>query len=128
MARARRDPAGGEGEVDDNQKRARRTRERRVNRVTEAARRLYQDLFTDAEKAALAGAAESNDLEQELGLLRVLIRRGVAEGQDLETLSRSIARLAQALRVQHVLRGQAAKNLDQALAKALEEIGNELGV
>ena len=96
--------------------------------ATETARRLYQDLFTDEERAALTGAAESNDLEQELGLLRVLIRRGVAEGLDLEMLSRAIARLAAALRVQHVVRGQAAKNLDDALARALEEIGNELGL
>jgi hypothetical protein len=97
-------------------------------RANEAARRLYQDRFTSEERAALTGAAESNDLEQELGLLRVLIRRGVADGQDLETVSRSIARLAQALRVQHVLKGQAARNLDEALARALEEIGNELGI
>jgi len=100
----------------------------RQAQATAAARRLYQDLFTAEERVALAGAAESNDLEQELGLLRVLIRRGVAEGLDLETLSRSIARLAQALRVQHVVRGQAAKNLDEALARALEEIGNEIGL
>jgi hypothetical protein len=97
-------------------------------RANAAARRLYQDLFTSDERAALAGAAESNDLEQELGLLRVLIRRSVAEGLDLETVSRSIARLAQVLRVQHVVKGQAAKNLDEALARALEEIGNELGI
>ena len=91
-------------------------------------RKLYRDLFTSEERAALAGALETNNLEEELGLLRVLIRRGVAEGLDLETLSRSIARLAQALRVQHVVRGQAARNLDDALARALEEIGNELGL
>lgn len=96
-------------------------------RANEVARRLYQDLFTSGERAALAGAAESNDLEQELGLLRVLIRRSVAEGQDLETVSRSIARLAQALRVQHVVKGQAAKNLDEALAKVLAEVGAEMG-
>ncbi len=109
------------------QRRGGRTRAPGV-RATETARRLYQDLFSAEERAALTGAAESNDLEQELGLLRVLIRRGVAEGLDLETLSRSIARLAAALRVQHVVRGQAAKNLDDALARALEEIGNELGL
>ncbi|HVC33318.1 MAG TPA: hypothetical protein VNL16_07395 [Chloroflexota bacterium] len=93
-----------------------------------ATRRLYQDLFSAQERATLEGAAEDNDLEQEVGLLRVLIRRGVADGVDLETLSRSLGRLAQMLRVQHVIRGQAAKNLDEALARALEEIGNELGL
>lgn len=92
------------------------------------ARKLYEDLFQPEERAALAGAAERDDLEQEVELLRVLIRRGVAEGADLETVSRSIGRLAQALRVQRVLKGDAAKSLDEALARALEEIGNELGV
>lgn len=92
------------------------------------ARRLYGGLFSDEERAALAGALEQDDLEQELQLLRVLIRRAVAEGLDLETISRSIGRLAQAARIQHVLRGDAAKSLDAALARALEEIGNELGI
>jgi hypothetical protein len=101
---------------------------RHRGRETAEARRLYQDLFSDAERAALAGAAERQDLDQELELLRVLIRRSVAEGQDLELVSRSIGRLAQALRIQRVLKGEAAKNLDEALARALEEIGNQLGV
>jgi len=93
-----------------------------------AARRLYFDLFTPDERAALADAAEDNDLHQELALLRMLIRRGVAEGVDLETISRAMGRLAQMMRVQHVIRGQAVKNLDDALAKALEEIANEMGM
>ncbi|MGH2461090.1 MAG: hypothetical protein ACRDIY_19710 [Chloroflexota bacterium] len=91
------------------------------------ARRLYHGLFSAEERAALEGAAEGNDLDQEVDLLRVLIRRGVAEGVDLETLSRSLGRLAQMLRVRHVIRGQAAKSLDEALARVLEEIGNEVG-
>src|SRR5262249_17747040 len=99
----------------------------RRGRETAEARRLYQDLFSDAERAALAGAAERQDLDQELELLRVLIRRSVAEGQDLELVSRSIGRLAQALRIQRVLKGEAAKNLDEALARALGEIGNQRG-
>jgi hypothetical protein len=111
-------------------RRARRKGRKRLGPVglTPGERKLYQDLFTPEEQAALAGAVESDDLEQELGLLRVLIRRGVADGVDLETLSRSIARLAQAARVQHVVRGQSTRNLDDALARALEEIGNELGL
>lgn len=98
------------------------------SRPSAVARRLYQSLFSEEERKALAGAVEGNDLEQEVELLRVLIRRGVAEGVDLETLSRSLGRLAQILRVQHVIRGQAAKNLDDALARALAEIANELTV
>jgi hypothetical protein len=116
--------------ADDPERRTARAarRGRREPAATAAAQRLYQDLFTAEERAALEGAVASDDLAQELALLRVLIRRGVADGQDLETLSRSLARLGQLLRVQHVLRGQAARNLDQALARVLEEIGTELGV
>jgi hypothetical protein len=90
--------------------------------------RLYEDLFSADERAALADAVASSDLEQEVALLRVLIRRGVAEGVDLETLSRSLGRLAQMLRVQRVIQGQAAKSLDEALGRVLEEIGNEMGI
>ena len=116
--------------VDREVKQAGRSRRKRARPVapSETERKLYEDLFTADERAALAGAATTNDLEQELELLRVLIRRGVAEGLDLETLSRSIARLAQARRVQHVVRGQAARSLDAALARALDEIGDELGL
>jgi hypothetical protein len=108
-------------------KRAIRKRDQ-PTRLPESGREMYGSLFTAEEQVALAGGVDSNDLKQELELLRVLIRRGVAEGVDLETVSRSIARLAQALRVQHVVRGQAARNLDEALARVLEEIGNELGL
>jgi tape measure domain-containing protein len=92
------------------------------------ARRLYADLFSAEERSALASALARDDLEQEVALLRVLIRRAAAEGVSLETLSRAMGRLAQMLRVQHVLRGQAARSLDEALARVLEEIGNELGL
>jgi len=102
-------------------------RKKAQGRAKDPARRMYEDLFSEEERQALLGAVESADLEGEVALLRVLIRRGVAEGVDLETLSRSIARLAQAMRDQHVIRGQSAKNLDEALARVLEEIGNELG-
>lgn len=103
-------------------------RRRSRGRAKNPVRQMYEDLFSEEEREALLGAVQSADLEGEVALLRVLIRRGVAEGVDLETLSRSIARLAQAMRVQHVIRGQSAKNLDEALARVLDEIGSELGV
>jgi hypothetical protein len=108
-------------------KRALRKRDQPA-RTPDSGRELYGSLFTIEEQAALADGVESNDLVQELELLRVLIRRGVAAGDNLETVSRSIARLAQALRVQHVVRGRAARSLDEALARVLEEVGNELGL
>lgn len=92
-------------------------------------RRLYDGLFSADELAALNTAADGDDLGEELRLLRVMIRRAVAsdtEMADLDVLSKSIGRLAQAQRVQHVLKGDSARTLDEALAKVLEEIGNEL--
>ena len=114
--------------TNDEPKRPKRVIQKRDRpaRTPESGRELYGGLFTSEEQAALADGVESNDLEPELDLLRVLIRRGVAEGVDLETVSRSIARLAQALRVQHVVRGQASRSLDEALPRVLEEVRDEL--
>ena len=115
--------------MEENEKRKRRKHAAQPtpSRPRSEVRQLYHGLFSSEERAALEGAAEGNDLDQEVDLLRVLIRRGVADGVDLETLSRSLGRLAQMLRVRHVIRGDAAKSLDEALARVLEEIGNEVG-
>jgi hypothetical protein len=95
-------------------------------RSSEAARRFYDDLFTDEERDSLDGALLAGDLTQEIALLRIVVRRAVAVGEPTETISRAIARLGQILRVQHVLSGDAARGLDEALAKVLEEISAEM--
>ncbi len=92
------------------------------------AERFYASLYGDrAERSAVRGLAGA-DLAAEIALLRVLIRRAVAEGADLETVSRACGRLAQMLRVQRALSGEAARSLDEALAKVLEEISTEVGL
>jgi hypothetical protein len=97
-------------------------------RAAAEARRIYGDLFTPEERDTLDGALLAGDLTQEVALLRVLVRRAVEAETDLETVSRAIARLAQLLKIQHVLTGDAAKGLDEALAKVLAEIGTEIGL
>jgi hypothetical protein len=45
----------------------------------------------------------------------------------LETISRSVQRLAQALKTERALQGQGIRNLEEALARVLDELGSELG-
>jgi hypothetical protein len=101
---------------------------RRTVPVTVVARGLYESLYEPGEKALLLDAVDAGDLRREIELLRVLVRRSVAAGLDLELVSRALARLSQILRVQHLLSGDAARSLDEALGKVLEEIGSELRV
>ena len=88
---------------------------------------FYAELFTPEELADLTQAVAEPSLEDEIDLLRVAIRRGAAADASLETISRSVQRLAQALKVERELRGQGIRNLEEALARVLDELGNELG-
>lgn len=87
---------------------------------------FYAELFTADELADLARVDRDLSLEEEIGLLRVAIRRAFAEGESLETVSRSVQRLAQALKTERQLQGQGIRNLEEALARVLDELGAEL--
>ncbi len=113
---------------DETRKKERNTSTRRAARATAAARRLYGDLFTPEERDSLDDALLAGDLTHEIELLRVLVHRATLAGESIENISRAMGRLGQMLRVQHVLSGDAARGLDAALAKVLEEIGAEIGV
>lgn len=97
-------------------------------------RGLYTGLFSAAELTALAAAAEAGSLAGEIELLRVLIRRATAaagavpEVDQLDSISRAIQVLTTSVRAQHVITGAAAANLQEALARALDEVANELGL
>jgi hypothetical protein len=96
----------------------------------EAAERssgFYAELYTAEELADLARVEGEASLEAEIRLLRVAIRRAFAEGESLETVGRSVQRLAQALKVERQLQGEGIRNLEEALARVLEEIGAEMG-
>ena len=88
---------------------------------------FYADLFTADELADLANVESELSLEEEIRLLRVAIRRAFAEGESLETVSRSVQRLAQALKTERQLQGQGIRNLEEALARVLDELGTEIG-
>ncbi|MCL5074201.1 MAG: hypothetical protein M1136_00905 [Chloroflexi bacterium] len=89
---------------------------------------FYAHIFTPAEQADLAAALGDPSLADEIALLKVLIRRALAEEPDLKMVRAAVDTLCRALKVQYALRGKAARNLEEALAKALDEIGNELGM
>ena len=88
---------------------------------------FYADLLTPDERADLADAGDAEaPLADEVALLRIAIRRGVASGESLETIGRSVQRLAQTLKVARSLRGEGLREFEEMLAQALDEIGREL--
>lgn len=87
---------------------------------------FYSALLTDEELRLLGEAAQGEDLSAEIAVLRILIRRAVESGVDLEVVSRGVSRLAQAERVQRLLVGDAGRSLDEALGRVLEEIASEV--
>jgi hypothetical protein len=69
----------------------------------------------------LAGAATLAGLEQEIGLLRALVKRAVQLNQDDEA-RRLVLALCGALRLQQTLSGQPVGDHDRMLAELLEEV------
>jgi len=116
---------GREGSAGEAPKRRRGGKALRPSRAERGA--FYTELFTADEVADLAKVDSDLSLEEEIGLLRVAIRRAFAEGESLEAVSRSVQRLAQALKTERQLQGQGIRNLEEALARVLDELGTELG-
>jgi hypothetical protein len=71
-------------------------------------------------------AAAAAGLEDEIGLLRVRIRRALAEGCGLDQVSRALGRLTQMLKAQRQISGEAADSFQQALAEVLDGLEEEL--
>lgn len=86
----------------------------------------YTDCLTGDERAALAQVAGSG-LEQEMAVVRVLIRRAIVEGRPARDVAHLLNCLSHLLKTQHVISGKNAHRLDEALAAALDAIGAELG-
>jgi hypothetical protein len=94
---------------------------------------IYASALTPEEQRLVQQDGRRLDLEPEIWLLRLMSRRLFEaigqEGTDLETvrklatvLYQGIARVAQVIRVQRTLQGDAADGLAGALAKAIDEI------
>lgn len=88
---------------------------------------FYVRALAEAERGDLAAAAGLEGLAGEIAMLRLLIRRE-AEAGDVEAARRGVETLCRALKVQHALEGRPADSLAGAVARVLDEIGNELGV
>lgn len=92
-----------------------------------AANGLYGGCFDPADQAALSSAIAAG-LDEETALMRVLIRRALLEGRPAQQVAYLISVLANLVKTQHVLAGKSAKQLDEALANALDAIAAEMGV
>lgn len=88
--------------------------------------RFYAEAMEDA-APELELASAVRGVDDEIALMRMLIRRAVREG-DLEETRRAIDTLCRALKVQYALEGRSAEGLAGSLAKVLDEVGNELGM
>jgi len=92
---------------------------------------FYGELFTQEELLDLAGAAARPSLTDEIGMLKVLIRRVVAREEDPNILSkvgRAVEQLTKAWRLQRSISGDAAEGLATAMAQVLDELSLELGI
>jgi hypothetical protein len=88
---------------------------------------LYGDCLGEDDRAALAQVS-GRGLEHELAVVRVLIRRAIADGRPSREVAQLLTCLAGLLKTQHVIAGKNAKQLDEALAAALDAIAVELGI
>ena len=112
---------------------ARRGRRRRARPSDSSARPTRQEI---GEPLRLDPAAVANveGLEEEVALLRAAIRRLADDGdvaghvKTLVELRLQIAALCTALKTQRALSGGEADAISAALARVLEELGNEVGV
>jgi len=87
-------------------------------------RHFYARVLSQEEIAALAElAANHPSLQDEIALLKVLIRRKLEEGTDLPTISRAIDALGRALKVQKQVSDEGRRELEDAFVQALAELG-----
>ncbi len=117
--------AKGEGEDDEET-----AGERRRRAEVRFRRRLkqgdYQSLFEGRLKEVIAQAAAERSLTDEIGALRFVLARLLAEEEDVTKLATSVARVAtvaiQAARTQRAISGELADGLTEALTQILTEL------
>jgi hypothetical protein len=94
-------------------------------RVRKAAARFYDRVLSPEEVAALADLASNPSLADEIGLVRVLIRRKLEEGTDLADICKAVDALGRALKVQKQISNEGRRALQDALLAVLAEIGEQ---
>src|SRR5947209_8363960 len=86
----------------------------------------YRHLLGDALNSVIQQAAEAQGLDEEIGMLRVVLARLLIEEEDPARLAANAARIAhvsvQAARARHALRGDQAGNLTDAITRILTEL------
>ena len=98
--------------------------------------RFYAGVFSQEEQEEIARQLESPQLslEMEVAVMRIMIRRVMEHvGEEdpikaLPLLRQGVDTICRALRTERVLAGEASESLAEAMATALREIGEELGV
>ncbi len=104
--------------------------ERRRRAAVRFRRRLkqgdYQGLFEGRLKEVIAQAAAERSLTDEIGALRFVLARLLAEEDDLTKLATGVARVAtvaiQAARTQRAISGELPDGLTEALTQILTEL------
>lgn len=90
--------------------------------MTRHARSFYARALTAADRADLEDAREVEGLDDEVALLRVQIRRLIADDEpDARVVQGAMRLLVQALVAQHRLSGRQAEGLGDATGRLLEE-------
>lgn len=113
--------------------RRQRPRRRRDNHGGDEGASFYVQALDAAdhaeERAAeLAAARKVEGLDEEVALLRVLIRDALEQHpDDVKLLHSGLRLLVQSLLAQHRLSPKQADNLGEAVANVLEEFGEALG-
>ncbi len=87
---------------------------------------FYSDAL-DEEGLGLEVASALRGVDDEIAVLRMLIRKAVREG-DADATRKGIETLCRAIKVQYALDGRSAEGLAGSLARVLDEVGNELGM
>ncbi len=87
----------------------------------------YRDLFDQRIAGVIARAGSEGSLNDEIGALRLVLARVLAEEEDPARLATSIPRIVdavvRAVRAQRTLSGSMAEDLTEALTQMLIELG-----
>ncbi|MGH2628258.1 MAG: hypothetical protein ACRDHY_16590 [Anaerolineales bacterium] len=102
-----------------------RTEGARAARRKVSVRNFYADSLTKAEQLALAEAAEVENLEDEIAVLRVRLKTALREHpEDYALLVRGMGLLTKAVATQYRLSPRASKDLSDNLAAVLNRFGD----
>jgi hypothetical protein len=88
-------------------------------------RSFYAGSLTEAEQVALAQAADVENLNEEIAVLRVRLRTALSEHpEDYALLVRGIGMLTRAVAAQYRLSPRASRDLSDNLAAVLNRFGD----